>query len=70
MQRQLGETQWHSLLVLSKTQKGSNFYKEKHQMIIEILNYQPFYCLIGIRVFHILLLIPIIYLINRIRREK
>ena len=31
-------------------------------MLIELLNYQPFYYLIGIRIFHILLLIPIYYL--------
>jgi len=39
-------------------------------MLIEILNHQPFYYLIGIRVVHILLIIPIIYLINKIREDK
>ena len=38
MQRQLGETQWHSLLVLSKTQKGSNFIRRNDmQYVFKIL---------------------------------
>ena len=30
--------------------------------MIEFLNYQPFYYLIGIRMIHIILLLPVIYL--------
>ena len=39
-------------------------------MLIEILNYEPFYHLIEIRIIHLLLIIPIIYLINKIREDR
>ena len=38
-------------------------------MIIDLLNYQPIYYLIGIRVIHILLLIPVIYFIKDILKR-
>ena len=38
-------------------------------MILEFLNYQPFYYLIGLRMFHILLIIPIVYFIRDIKNN-
>ena len=38
-------------------------------MILEFLNYQPFYYIIGIRMFHIILLIPIYYLTKEFLKQ-
>ena len=39
-------------------------------MIIEFLNYQPFYYLIGIRMLHIISFVIIYYLISKIIKDK
>ena len=38
-------------------------------MIIDILNYQPFYYLVGIRMFHILLIVPTWYLLKEALKQ-
>jgi hypothetical protein len=38
-------------------------------MLIEFLNYQPFYYLIGLRMFHLLLLIPLYYLLKEVIKD-